>query len=139
MNLYAEAKSQLDEAERTIRLLREQPNDPNDPNLAKWHKELAEQASQATDLGEVLKLSIKEMDRRDRVSRREINVRLYEIQCDISQARAEIAHSDWLKVVTDAKINEANMATIEANTTQAALMKHVQRVSLSCPGGLSKR
>jgi len=105
--LYAETKSQLDAAERTIRLLREQPTDPNDPNLAKWHKELADEASKATDLGDVLKLTLKELDRRDRVSRRELNVHLYQIQCDISETRARAAHPDFESICAQAGVFDA--------------------------------
>ena len=105
--LYAETKSQLDAAERTIRLLREQPTDPNDPNLAKWHKELADEASKATDLADVLKLTLKEMDRRDRVSRRELNVHLYQIQCDISETRARAAHPDFESICAQAGVFDA--------------------------------
>jgi len=107
MKLYAETKEQLDAAERTIRLLREQPTDPNDPNLARWHKELAEEASKATDLADVLKLTLKEMDRRDRVSRRELNVHLYQLQCDISESRARSAHPDFEQVCAKAGIFDA--------------------------------
>lgn len=123
--LYAETKSQLDAAERTIRLLREQPTDPNDPNLAKWHKDLADEASKATDLADVLKLTLKEMDRRDRVSRRELNVHLYQLQCDISETRARAGHPDFEKVCAEAKIFDAIQTNADGSFRDPAIAKRV--------------
>lgn len=105
--LYGETKEKLDEAERTINLLRSEADQTTDPALKKWNEELLEKASKATDLADVVKLTILEMDRRDRARVRALNQHLYTMQCDISEARARARHQDFETIVAKAGLFEA--------------------------------
>ena len=132
--LYAETKEQLDAAEQQIRLLRTAPTAEKDPNLKKWYDELAAEADKAATMSDVLKLAVREMDRRDRARVQELNSQLYGIACDLSETRARVRHGDWEETVSKAGILKAIAVDEQGRFGDPALAR---RIYYTADGGLA--
>jgi hypothetical protein len=132
--LYAEAKDQLEAAEQKIRLLTVGPTAEQSPELKKWHEELAADADKATTMSEVLRLSIREMDRRDTQRVRDLNGQLYGLKCDVAEMRARFRHPDWEHVIEQAGLFRAIKVDAQGNFQDPAL---AQRVYYTTDGGLA--
>lgn len=132
--LYAEAKEQLDAAEQQIRLLRAAPTAADDPALKKWYEDLAAEADKSANMSDILKLAVREMDRRDRAHVQELNAQLYGLKCDVSEARARARHADWEAVVHKAGLFEAIRTDAQGRFQDPAIAK---RVYYTADGGLA--
>lgn len=132
--LYAETKEQLDAAEQQIRLLRAAPTAADDPALKRWYDDLAAEADKAATMSDVLKLAVREMDRRDRARVQELNSQLYGIKCDLSETRARIRHSDWEAVVQQAGLFHAIATDAQGRFGDPALARQIY---YTADGGLA--
>ena len=132
--LYAEAREQLDAAEQRIRLLTVGPTAAQSPALKKWHEELAAEADKAATMGDVLRLSIREMDRRDQQRVQELNAQLYGLKCDVAEMRARVRHSDWEQTIQQAGLFAAIMTDAQGNFHDPILAR---RVYYTADGGLA--
>ena len=132
--LYAETKEQLDAAEQQLRLLRTAPSAADDPNLKRWYDDLGAEADKAATMSEVLKLSIREMDRRDRARVQELNSQLYGIRCDLSETRARQRHPDWAPVIEQAGLFRAIATDAQGRFGDPVIAR---RIYYTADGGLA--
>ena len=132
--LYAEARDQLEVAEGRIRLLTTGPTAEQSPELKKWHDELAAEADKAATMSDVLRLSMREMDRRDQRRVQELNTQIYGLKCDVAEMRARLRHPDWEETIQKAGLFQAIATDAKGHFHDPALAK---RVYYTADGGLT--
>lgn len=133
--LYAEAKDQIEDLQAQVRTLRSAQDPTKDPDLQRWHAELIAEADKSTEMSGPLKAALKEIQRRDIVLRREINLQMYQVQCDYSDRIARMKYKDFEQVLAKAGIYDAIKTGADGKFVDASIANRVyyNRDGSLCP------